>query len=331
MTLVISREDLHGPLALSLGDAIDIVERLYAGGDESVRIGQAPVRMKVPSGSLRFVAGAMLDAGIMGGRIGGGSGLNGGPSRRSGGGMGPTALLRVDTGETVAFVPSMSILRTGATVGAATRRLSPATSRIAALLGTGRNAMSCLLGMAAVRELDEIRVYSRNEARREEFAARAAGQSPVPVRAVARPEEALDGADVVTCLTNSSRPVYDPAVLAEHATLNAFGSVAEVPDETYLNAAAVYVGSKRQEQQTELYESFYPGAPRHTIVELAREGRLDWEAGVQDLGVAMQAGWRRPDGRVVFKDSRGGFGDVALCLAVYEQAMARGVGTEIEF
>lgn len=312
------------PVSLSLHDAIAATERLYSESDPSDRLGHAPMRLPIPRGSFRIVAGALLKDNVMGARFGSASGLAGDAS--------PMALFDSTSGNLLAIMPSPNgILRTGATVGVATKWLSRPTSSTAAMLGTGRNALSCLLGMAAVRPLSDIRVFSRDADRREAFVARARDLVAANVRAVGSSAEAVDGADIVTCVTNSDRPVFDPTMLLPDAYVNSVGSVSEVPDETYADAAAIFVGSKKQEEQFQYYESHYLRAQRNSLLELAGDGPLDWEMDVHDLGEAAGDKWRTPpSGHVLFKDSRGGIGDLALALEMYERARLNGMAMEID-
>lgn len=322
MTLLVSRED---PCAsLTLAEAIAVTERMYLDCDTSDRVAHAPMRLPIPGGSFRVVAGALLKDKVMGARFGSASGLAGDSS--------PLALFDTESGDLLAILPSASgVLRTGATVGVATRWLSSRQSTVAAVLGTGRNALSCLLGMAAVRSLSEIRVFSRSSAGRSAFAERAGALVDADVRAVASSDEAVEGAEIVTCVTSSEEPVFDPALLLPGALVNSVGSVCEVPDETYQDAAVVFVGSKRQEEQFEHYESHYARAQRHSLLELAHEGRVDWAAGVHDLGDAVAGRWTpAPSRGVVFKDSRGGIGDLALGLEMYQRARSNGEGIEVD-
>ncbi len=72
--------------------------------------------------------------------------------------------------------------RTGAIGGVAADALAPAGAGIAAIIGSGTQAYTQLWALAAVRDLREVRVYSRDPARRSSFVARAQqpGTWPVP-------------------------------------------------------------------------------------------------------------------------------------------------------
>ena len=75
------------------------------------------------------------------------------------------------------------------------------------MLGSGGQARSHLLAYAAVRPIERCNVYSPNPKHREAYAhdmSKTLGIDVVPVRSV---QEAVAGADIVACCTNSMIPV----------------------------------------------------------------------------------------------------------------------------
>jgi ornithine cyclodeaminase/alanine dehydrogenase-like protein (mu-crystallin family) len=66
----------------------------------------------------------------------------------------------------------ISLMRVGATSALAARCLARPEARIVGLLGAGEQARAQLLGLAAVRVLDEVRVFSPTPERRRAFAKR---------------------------------------------------------------------------------------------------------------------------------------------------------------
>src|ERR1700737_4566250 len=73
-------------------------------------------------------------------------------------------LFEMATGELLALIEAdyMGQLRTGAASGVATNYLARQGAHIAAIIGTGGQAKTQLEAMAAVRQLDLVRAYSRN-------------------------------------------------------------------------------------------------------------------------------------------------------------------------
>jgi len=64
---------------------------------------------------------------------------------------------------------------------------------------------------------------------------------------------------------------------------------------------------------------------------LAQQGRVSWN-GVAEFGDLLAGKVAVPDLSnciVVFRDSQGGYGDLALAAWTYEEARSRGLGQEI--
>ena len=67
------------------------------------------------------------------------------------------------------------------------------------------------------------------------------------------------------------------------------------------------------------------------LVRLAQQGKVSWD-GVAEFGDLLAGNVLVPDAAksiIVFRDSQGGYGDLALAAWVYEEARARGLGQEI--
>lgn len=113
--------------------------------------------------------------------------------------------------------------RVGAIGGVAADTLARSDSRSLAVIGTGTQAWAQLCAITAVRDLSEIRVYSRGAERREAFADRARAELGLPAQAAPNPERAVAGAGIVVLATNSPTPVVDPAWLAPGSYVTTLG------------------------------------------------------------------------------------------------------------
>lgn len=138
-------------------------------------------------------------------------------------------LLDPETGATDALLDGTELtrLRTGAVSGLATELLANADAQVGALFGTGGQAAMQAEAMLAVRPLREIRVFDVDPARAADFIRRTA---PLAERCGARfiaassPAAAVDGADVITTVTTSARPVFDGSLAKPGAHINAVGA-----------------------------------------------------------------------------------------------------------
>lgn len=125
--------------------------------------------------------------------------------------LGLVLLFSLETGELLAVMPDGIIqrLRVGASSALAARHLARDDAADVGLVGAGNQAEAQLRGLAGVRPLRRVRVYSPTAARRLEFAARMAAVIGCDVEPVGSAREAVIGADLVVAATNSGEPVLD--------------------------------------------------------------------------------------------------------------------------
>jgi ornithine cyclodeaminase/alanine dehydrogenase-like protein (mu-crystallin family) len=117
----------------------------------------------------------------------------------------------------------LGALRTGAIGGAAADILAPKAARILAIVGTGRQAETQLLGLTAVRDFAEIRVCGRRAEAVAAFADAQAARIGRPILPFTDPRAALEGADVVVLATTSKSPVIEADWVAAHAYVATLG------------------------------------------------------------------------------------------------------------
>ena len=329
MTWVLTAEEVAG--LLDMPQAIAVTEAAFAEqGQGSVvlhgpyALGMMPQRPGETSGSLmsqrlRVVSGGLLGAGRVG--------LRTGPrvSAPESGGTGTVLLLYDLSGALLSVMGyPFSTMRTGASIGVAVKHLAREDAHRVALLGTGSNAVSLLRAVEAVRSVSDVRVYSRNERNRLDFAAAAGEALGRALEPVSTPEAAVEGADIVLVSTNAREPVFSADWLEAGMHVSSMGLITELDPEAMVKADLFAVGSRAQERQ-----HHYDPDPPFPIEELVAAGRLAWED-VVDLGdvvAGKRPGRRGRDDVTVFHESEGGYGDVALAAAAFEEARRRGLGT----
>ena len=119
-------------------------------------------------------------------------------------------LFSTETGEPLAIFPDgvMQRIRVGAANGLGVKYLARANARTIGILGSGWQAGTQLMAACAVREIDSIRCFSPNRENREKFSAEMTDILGVPVAPVEQPEDAIAGADIVMCATNTVDNVF---------------------------------------------------------------------------------------------------------------------------
>ena len=130
-------------------------------------------------------------------------------------------------------------IRTGAASGVATDLLARPDASVLGVIGTGFQAETQIAAIRAVRQIREVRVWSRSEERRLAFAQK------VNARATASAEEAIRGADIIVTATYAKDPVLEDAWVKPGAHINAIGSnnpqQREIPAELINRAARIAV------------------------------------------------------------------------------------------
>jgi ornithine cyclodeaminase len=242
------------------------------------------------------------------------------------GGKAVALLFEISSGDLLAVIGyPFSNLRIGATVGLALQRLSHPNAKSIALIGSGRLAMPILEAALAVRSIDRVLVYSRNPENRESFARRASEKVHVDIRAVPSAAEAIGAAEIVLVSTNSPAAALLGKWLRPGVSVFGVGRPNEFDDEVYLRADWIVVTSKTHEL------GYYDNKLDQPLIRLCREGKISWDK-VAEFGdiVAGKLAIPEESGRVsVFRDSQGGFGDLALAVWAYDEARRRGLGQEI--
>lgn len=242
------------------------------------------------------------------------------------------AIVAVDpaTGAPMALMPGewITALRTGAASGLATRLLAREDATSLAVFGAGAQARTQVEAVRAVRAIEEVRVVSRSgasaKALAEELRSGAAGD-PLPARAVASPEEALVGADIVVAATDSSTPVFPGRAVEEGAHVNGVGSytteMREV-DTELVRRATVFVDDRAAAL-----------AEAGDVVGPMRDGAVGSDVIAAELGELVRGGHagRRTSEEITFFKSVGvAVQDVVVAGRVLERAKALGLGSVLD-
>jgi ornithine cyclodeaminase/alanine dehydrogenase-like protein (mu-crystallin family) len=235
-------------------------------------------------------------------------------------------LYGIASGELLALIEAdyMGQLRTGAASGVATKYLARRDASVVAIIGTGGQAKTQLLAMAAVRRLESAHVFGRDPERREAFAREMSERLGLPVRAAASAADAAREADIVCTATTATQPVVRGADLATGLHINAIGAnhahKRELDDEAVASADVIVVDSVEQSRQ------------EAGDLILAFHGDESCWTGVKRLSdiVAGKATGRTSEGEVtLFKSNGIASWDLAVATKVYRLAREKGLGREL--
>ncbi|HNX18037.1 MAG TPA: ornithine cyclodeaminase family protein [Methanoregula sp.] len=160
--------------------------------------------------------------------------------------MALTVILDPATGRPTAILNATRLtdMRTGAAGAVAAKYLAPKKDCVLGVIGTGRQAEAQVRATAQVLSLTKVRVWSRDSAHAESFAARLA---PFDTESVSL-EKACD-CDVLVTTTPSRVPIVKDEWIHEGTHINAIGADApgkEELDPAILHRARVFVDDPAQ-------------------------------------------------------------------------------------
>jgi ornithine cyclodeaminase len=236
-------------------------------------------------------------------------------------------LFEISSGDLLALIGyPFSTLRISATVGLAIERLTSADAKTVAMIGSGRLALPVLTPAVELRPIKRALVYSRDPENRGAFARSAGAKLGISVEPAMAAEQAIDAADFVLVSTNSPAAALLGRWLRPGLAVFGVGRPNEFDDEVYLRANLISVTSKTHEL------GYYDTKLDQPLIRLTQqEGKIPWRS-VVEFGDIVSGKNAAPDlssSIVVFRDSQGGYGDLALAAWVYEEAKRRGLGQDI--
>ena len=242
-------------------------------------------------------------------------------------GGGALALLfEISSGKLLSLIGyPFSELRISATVGLAIERFTDTKAKTVTMIGSGRLALAMLQPACAVRSIERVLVYSRSADNRESFARRASEALKTSVVAVDSAEAAIDQTGFVLVSTHSPAAALLGTWLRPGLAVFGIGRPNEFDDDVYLRANLICVTSKTHEL------GYYDTKLAQPLIRLSEQKSIAWDQVAEfcDIVAGKVAVPQLASSVIIFRDSQGGYGDLALAAWVYEEAKRRGLGQEI--
>jgi ornithine cyclodeaminase len=167
-------------------------------------------------------------------------------------------------------------LRTAAAGALAARFLTPGRPLVLAVLGAGVQGRLQAELIHKVRNLQEIRVWSRKESSRKRYVAQVSRSTAVPVYEFSEVAAAVAGADLVVTATPSRTPLVHPGMLQPGATVVAVG--ADGPEKRELAVEVILSADKLVCDLTS--QSIRLGELHHAV----KKGQLPLDGVYAELG-----------------------------------------------
>jgi ornithine cyclodeaminase len=241
--------------------------------------------------------------------------------------QGAVLLFEADTGRLSALMDGATItaIRTAAVSGVATDLLAKKEAAELAILGAGVQARTHLEAIAAVRPIQRVRVWSRNQEHAKNFVKEVAGRFDASIQAMPTAEEAVQGADVVVTVTASPQSVLQRSWLKVGVHINAIGSSIPTTREidTATMAAVRLFVDRRESAVNEAGDILIP----------MREGAFTADhiqAELGDVIIGKDPGRRSATELTLFKSLGLAVEDVASAAFILKRAQQTGVGQTVK-
>ena len=241
--------------------------------------------------------------------------------------LGLVLLFSTENGSLLAILPDGIIqrLRVGASSASAARAMAREDACVVGVIGAGAQAAAQLLGLALVRQLESVRVFSPTVSRREAFAHTLGSRLGRPVEARQAARQAVDGADIVLAATNSATPVIEAEWLSGGMHVG-FIREFEMSDTVLARADRVVTHTKQGDID------HYTPTGREELAQTQRGRGIEWGRypELADVLAEQATGRGDADELTLFMNNFGvGIQFAALGACAYNGARERGLGREL--
>lgn len=231
-------------------------------------------------------------------------------------------LIDADNGAVVAIIEAFALgqMRTGGISGLAADVMARPNASRMAMIGAGKQSITQVAAVAAVRQLEQVAVWSPTSANREALATRITSQLGIKAVPTSTLAQALDAADIVTLATRARQPFLEANVLPSGVHINAVGAITpeRAEFEPSLLGRATVVAADSVPQVRKLSREFH---------EAFGAQESDW-ARVKPLSELVASNATRPADAdlTVFKAMGMGISDLSLGIALLKRAREEGRG-----
>lgn len=229
-----------------------------------------------------------------------------------------------NTGSLKAIVEAFALgqMRTAAASGVATRWLAGNEASEFAIIGAGKQAITQVAAVLAVRPIRRVRVFSRNQVRRDQFVQRVRNEFGVETVGAPTIQDAVKGAHIITLITRATEPILTAGMVDRGAHINSVGAIvpsrAEVASDVLARSMPIVTDSIPQAQKLS-----------RELIEFFKSSPAGWDAVRCLAAIVARRHSRQPgDDLTLFKSLGVGISDLALGAELYKKALDSGLGTK---
>lgn len=303
---------------LSMSDAIKVVQDTFEQQGQRNIINNPRQRVRTGKSMLHYLSGGLPHLGVMGYKAYTSS--NEGLTFR-------VFLHDIESGKLLSIMDGnyMGMIRTGAVSGLATKFMSREESSVLGVFGTGFQAEGQILAVCEVRDINTIKVFGRDESRKNNFCKIMSEKISAQVLPAVDPDEVLKDTDIVIAATTSSKPVFTGKLIEDGTHINAIGGnflfKQEIDEKTVTRSNRIAVESVEQ-CKIEAGEFLAP----------IEKGRLSWENLIElgDIVSGRENGRSKKNDITLFKSVGIAIEDICIAKFLYDKALRTNTGREID-
>ncbi|MHA2335961.1 MAG: ornithine cyclodeaminase family protein [Candidatus Hodarchaeales archaeon] len=329
MVLILTKDDVNQ--LLTMEDALQYVEEAY----KQLALGNAKVPQRIPITDP--APGLTL---VMPGIIGGGmnalatkvvSVYKDNPKKFDL----PTVLAKIliqnmETGEVVGFMDGglITAMRTGAATGVSVKYLARKDSKSMGIYGAGVQAKKQVSAVywALNQGLEKCKVYDISKSNAELFKKELEKELGIEIDIADEGDNLLVDTDIIACATSSPNPLFDGSKIPEGTHLSSIGAhspTAREFDSKIIERASLIVAGLKEACLAEAGDFIIP----------INEGIIkeDDIISIGEIITGNKSGRLKDNDITLFKSVGISVQDVAVSKLVYDRALEKGIGTNIDF
>jgi alanine dehydrogenase len=308
----------HVRSLLSMPDTLMVLEKAFNAQVQGAVINMPRNRLILPNGVLHILAAAAPTFGVLGHKT---------YTAFREGVRFAIILYSAQDGQLLAIIEAewLGTMRTGGTSALATKYMARPDATTVGLIGSGKQAVTQLMGVCQVRPISSVSVYSRNMQKCEVFCQEMRRLLNIAVQPVNSAREAVESADIVITATTAGEPVIKGEWLPPGCHINAIGSnwaeKRELDSLTLQRCSLIATDSVEQAQE-EAGDLIIP----------VGEGLLNWRNIYELAEIINSTGLARESREEItlYKGLGIALEDIATAAHVYHLACQRGIGDKIQ-
>jgi len=221
----------------------------------------------------------------------------------------------------------ITMLRTGAAGAVGVKYLSRKDSEVAAIIGLGVQGISQLLGLREVRNIKEVRAYSRDSNRMNNYVENMSKETGINIQPASSIEQAVKGADIVVTCTPAKTPILRGEMISEGMHISAIGT--DTKDKRELNTDVLTNMSNKGKIVVDNIAQALIVGDFAVPVQDGRFAKEDIYAEMSEITVGQKEARTSDNEITLFKATGLAMEDIVTAQKAYELAKQKVIGQEI--